>query len=448
MSSRPRDIEVPPSTGGMPRRTSQLLYDSRSPDGLSNAVVLYDYDQHALVAKETTSSGTPLAATAAGALLLSPTQRFSNRCPMCNSLLSDVFETSDNASYFPTLAYWHRRYAMVSNHPSAVTSPSNQSPTTNPFSASPATHSEAATSALKDIDPSLLVNGYYGRFFQEVRRLGSGSFGSVFLCNHVIDDVLLGEFAIKKIPVGDSREWLRGMMKEVKALERLATHRNIVSYKHSWLEMHRANELCPYVPYLFILMSFCDGGSLDLLTTTSGLPDSTIWSLLIDITSGLQHLHRNYIIHRDLKDANILLTRDSNSVGGYRAVLSDFGTVEIVGSESSRDHSGFTGTVEFTAPEVLSSQHMYTEKSDMWSLGIVLYAMCYGCVPYTDRDPVACAAFVTSHSEISIPISPARDENLKNIISALTAKDPQSRPSCDDILFHPFIRSKMIDRTS
>ncbi|EER00177.1 hypothetical protein Pmar_PMAR000145, partial [Perkinsus marinus ATCC 50983] len=108
----------------------------------------------------------------------------------------------------------------------------------------------------------MLNNGYYERFFKESpQRLGSGSFGTVYHCEHVIDGVMLGDYAVKKVPVGDNRIWLRKMVREV-TLERIAAHPNIVSYKHSWLELHRSNEFCPYVPHLFILMSFCDGGSL------------------------------------------------------------------------------------------------------------------------------------------------------------------------------------------
>lgn len=228
------------------------------------------------------------------------------------------------------------------------------------------------------------------------------------------------------------------------------------------LEMSRANELCPYVPFLFILMSYCDAGSLeDLLWPQVGrdsererdgyfspstLPDSTIWSLLIDITLGMQHLHRNYVLHRDLKPSNILLTVDATSACGVRAVLSDFGTAEIVGSEATRvAHSGFTGTVEYTAPEVLSenSGHECSEASDMWSLGILVHAMCYNAVPYRNSDPQLCARMIISDSrEIQLPSAPERDSDLKNLITALTARDATLRPCCSDILFHPFVREK------
>ena len=418
----------------MVRSESAVLYGNRSPDGLNHAVVLYDTEQHALVARRvdvSDHSSSPDEAMVAS----SP-----RRCPLCNSDISAGGGTFVADSYFSTLNYMHRKLPVVGD---AV----------NPFMAPP----EDATSELRDISANLLVNGYYARFFQEIRHIGTGSFGTVYLCQHVIDSVPLGEFAVKKVAVGDSRTWLRGMMKEVKALERLAAHPNIVSYKHSWLEMSRANEMCPYVPFLFILMSVCDSGSLeDLLwparaSPHSTLADVTVWSLLIDIAQGLQHLHRNFVLHRDLKPSNILLTRDTSHACGLRAVLSDFGTAEITGSDTARAaHSGFTGTVEYTAPEVLMDEvggrsgHVYSEASDLWSLGILLYAMCYNRVPYRDADPMACARLIVNDpNPIQIPQFPDRQVDLRHLIMALTTRDPAQRPSCDDILFHPSVRDRI-----
>jgi serine/threonine protein kinase len=422
------------------RRESQILFGSRSPDGLNNAVVLYDFEQHAVVARRI-EAATPSSADR-GALVMVHSQPSTphgpprgvaaSRCPLCNSVLGSPSAPFVSEQYFPTLAFMHKKLATVQDD--------------NPLISTSGGIDEAS-SALHDISPDLLVNGYYVRFFNETRKIGTGSFGSVFLCSHVIDQVQLGEFAVKKIPVGDSRQWLRGMMREVKALERLATHPNIVSYKHSWLEMNRANELCPYVPYLYILMSYCDSGSLEDLISSPDqnfLPDSTIWSIFLDVSQGLQHLHRNFVLHRDLKASNILLTSDSKSSCGVRAVLTDFGTAELVSEQSRSPRSGFTGTVEYTAPEVFSN-HVYSEASDMWSLGIVLYALCYNQVPFSHPDPKVCASFIVE-SHISLPQTPFRDTALRDMIIALTSTDPTNRPKCDDILFHPAIREKHDER--
>merc|ERR1712190_103329 len=129
----------------------------------------------------------------------------------------------------------------------------------------------AATAALRHLPPGLLNTGYYARFFTETRFLGSGSFGSVFLCRHVLDDLTLGDYAVKKVAVGDNKAWLRDMIREVKMFERLH-HANIVEYKHSWLELSRSSEFCPLVPFLFILMQYCNSGSLAELIWTEGNP--------------------------------------------------------------------------------------------------------------------------------------------------------------------------------
>ncbi|CDR96581.1 protein kinase domain containing protein, putative [Babesia bigemina] len=293
----------------------------------------------------------------------------------------------------------------------------------------------------KHIPPELLVTGYYNRFFEERRKLGSGSFGHVYCCVHIIDGLPLGEYAVKKLPVGDDREWLRKMIREVKVRERLR-HRNIVDYNHSWLEMHRLNEFCPYVPWLFVLMAYCNGGDLENFVKRFGqeLDDEEIFVLLIDIVNGLCHLHRHGIIYRDLKPSNVLLNYTQKE--GVSAMLSDFGTCEILAELGDRNvlRQGFTGTVEFTAPELLETDQFgqysvsYDTKSDMWSLGIILYYLCYGKLPYFDECPQRCRDMILQHDYIKLPQMPQRCPELQMLILALTQRDTFRRPDCETIL--------------
>lgn len=90
------------------------------------------------------------------------------------------------------------------------------------------------------------------KFFVEEKKIGSGGYGSVFLCKHVINGVELGTYAVKKVPVnaliivqnlifvfpqvGDNAPWLQKVLREVKALVALKKHPNIINYAHSWLE--------------------------------------------------------------------------------------------------------------------------------------------------------------------------------------------------------------------
>ncbi|CAK0898164.1 unnamed protein product [Prorocentrum cordatum] len=305
----------------------------------------------------------------------------------------------------------------------------------------------AAACSLHSIPAGVLNCGYYARFFAEERKLGAGSFGAVYLCRHVMDGIDLGIFAVKKLALGDDTKRLRQVVREVKALERLR-HMNIVDYKHSWLEVSRHSEFCPYVPFLFILMEYCNAGSMESLIWPAGfvrgatgnaekaafLSEDLIWRLFLDVCCGLAHLHSRGILHRDLKPSNILLHIDevvgehASREAAPRAMLSDFGTCEIHGEGRSSDGGGYA--VEFAAPERLRGEES-EEPADVWSAGLVLYALCAGDLPYHSEDPEACREQVLGHTVLS-SLPSFRDPCLCGLISSLTAKEPVARPTAEE----------------
>ncbi|KAF9341970.1 putative serine/threonine-protein kinase iks1 [Linnemannia elongata] len=361
-----------------------------------------------------------------------------------------------------------------------------------------------------------LNQGYYERFFVEQMKLGRGYRGSVFLCQHILDGIHLGEYAIKKVAVGDNHDWLVQMLREVHLLERLH-HPNIVAYKHAWLENHQLHKFGPEVTCLFILMECANGGNLeeyierpaetqpraDVGTSAaegsgqgaeakkpmsarerlqskrqhlqgvlnsppvkggeaSGTVDGSaaqqkhslsiteIWSFFFDICEGLSHLHRLGIIHRDLKPPNLLLSYSNSQIKGTkgerpRILITDFGECEISDQAAKRDRTGATGTLEFLAPELLSvdANGRYTDefsfKGDMWSLGMVLYYLCYSRLPYTQIDDVdILKEEIREFKSITLPADESSDrvipEELKILIRVLLSTDKSKRPSCDDIL--------------
>jgi serine/threonine protein kinase len=96
---------------------------------------------------------------------------------------------------------------------------------------------DADTSNATRENPTM-AQGYYDKFFIQETRLGRGARGSVYYVKHILNNIPLGHFAIKIIPVGKSQDWLVRMLKEVELLEKLH-HGNIVDYKHAWIETRR-----------------------------------------------------------------------------------------------------------------------------------------------------------------------------------------------------------------
>ncbi|KAI9091700.1 kinase-like domain-containing protein [Phlyctochytrium arcticum] len=395
--------------------------------------------------------------------------------------------------------------------------------------------------------------GYYDRFFVEESKLGRGQRGSVFLCQHVLDQVPLGQFAVKAIPVGSSHTWLVRMLKEVHLLERLR-HPNIIEYKHAWLEHRQLTKFGPEIPCLFILMELANGGNLeefvqiqwqpasvasaassdedefsdmsryspkerikrlrnrqrrrqqrqqeqqsasyhqqvacatspDLKTEISSLTspsanmsngksvadtqggigkgylgkkvrflrEDEIWALFLDICNGLAHLHKHGIVHRDLKPPNLLLHyADPNERDEIpRVLISDFGECEVVSDTTYRERTGATGTLEFMPPELLlkspTGQYVCTDhspKADMWSLGVVLYFLCFARVPYTQVEDVdQLKEEIVGFDRIGeLPETPRVGEGLRRCIKGLLKRDPRERWSVEQVL-----AQHSVDRTA
>jgi len=270
----------------------------------------------------------------------------------------------------------------------------------------------------KGISQSALTPGYFKSFFHEERVLGRGGKGVVLLVSHKIDGVGLGKFACKRVPVGDDHAWLEKVLLEVQTLQGL-NHPNLVSYRHVWLEDCQITNFGPTVPCAFILQQYCNLGDLhnyvlgpsrrtstvqelkdrlrrrskgqldDPVELQQRLPFKTIYSFCKDITAGLHHLHSHNFIHRDIKPSNCLLNADG---GRIRVLLSDFG--EVQSASSTRKGSGATGTVSYCAPEVLRRQGLsdtfgnFTVKSDVFSLGMIVYFMCFGALPYSQANEI------------------------------------------------------------
>lgn len=212
----------------------------------------------------------------------------------------------------------------------------------------------------------LFNHGYFKRFFRKIPPgiLGSGARAQVYKVVHVLKDIQLGVFAVKRINVGDHSQFLNHVLNEVLILYELsvkgANEHNLIRYNHVWMETGDLTDLNTIllgqegapsqtnnteVPYVYILQQYCDGGHLEYImmsnfqremtmlmkdkldaerarrrsrklvdsSTTPGenkktwLLEVEVWKFFNDIANGVLYLHSHGILHRDLKPSNCLL---------------------------------------------------------------------------------------------------------------------------------------------
>ncbi|KAB2580803.1 hypothetical protein BFW01_g6909 [Lasiodiplodia theobromae] len=333
----------------------------------------------------------------------------------------------------------------------------------------------ATPAAPHGISSSAFSQNYFKTFFVEEGELGRGGKGVVLLVRHVLDGVSLGHFACKRVPVGDDHEWLEKVLVEVQLLQNLS-HQNLVSYRHVWLEDYQISAFGPSVPCAFILQQYCNAGDLHHyilnqakasvttqelkermrrrskghaeppigLNSPRRMPFEEIYSFFKDITAGLHHLHSHGYIHRDLKPHNCLL----HTVGSKtRVLVSDFGEVQMV--DVVRKSTGHTGTISYCAPEVLRREAdgefgNFTTKSDIFSLGMIVYFMCFGRLPYQNADDLheenedldQLRAEIASWQGFD-DVRKARSDlpdKLYSFLKRLLSLNPAERPTTEQIL--------------
>lgn len=209
------------------------------------------------------------------------------------------------------------------------------------------------------------------------------------------------------------------VMQEFNMLRR-TRHQNIV----------RLYESFETPQHIVFVMEVCGGG--DLLTYVRKrrkLKEPIARHLFAQIVSGMNYCHRKNVLHRDIKLDNILL----NSQGNVK--ICDFGVSKLVkNGETMKEQCG---TPAYIAPEVFENKGYIGYASDVWSAGVVLFAMLYGAVPFkatnmTDLYRQVLQSSPTYKTDIS-------DEAI-SLLKAILTRNPKERLTCDQIINHPWMK--------
>ncbi|XP_032307213.1 serine/threonine-protein kinase 10 isoform X1 [Drosophila ananassae] len=264
-------------------------------------------------------------------------------------------------------------------------------------------------------------------FWEMVGELGDGAFGKVYKAQHKEQK----RFAAAKMCTLEDEENLSDHMVEIDILSEIK-HPNVV-------ELYEAFSLDDK---LWMLIEYCDGGALDsiMVELEKPLTEPQIAYVCKHMTEGLTFLHRNKVIHRDLKAGNVLLTME----GGVK--LADFG-VSAKNKHTMQKHDTFIGTPYWMAPELVLCEtfrdNPYDHKVDVWSLGITLIELAQMEPPNSEMSPMRVLLKIQKSEPPKLE-QPARwSKEFNDFLKKSLVKDPQQRPTTDVLLQHSFISRDM-----
>jgi len=258
--------------------------------------------------------------------------------------------------------------------------------------------------------------------FDILGKLGSGSYGVVYKVLRKQDQ---NTYVIKSVRIAElSPAEQDEAINEVSLLARLDSQ-HVVRYFDSFLEAGT----------LYIVMEFCNQGDLQGMIKRykekgeSSLPEKRIWSIFIQIVLGLHYIHRQRVLHRDMKSANVFLSKDPG--GNHVVKIGDLGVAKALGTTTAFAHT-VVGTPYYLSPE-LCEDKPYNAKSDIWALGVVLYECCALTFPFTALNQCALVLKIVKDKPDEIPSGVVCDELVK-LTKRLLNKNPERRPDLNQIL--------------
>ncbi|KAJ3200222.1 hypothetical protein HDU67_002232, partial [Dinochytrium kinnereticum] len=252
------------------------------------------------------------------------------------------------------------------------------------------------------------------------RTIGEGCFSKVKLAMHIPTQQKVAMKCIDKSAVEKAVGSAERILREILVLTHLY-HENIT----------RLLEVVETANYIYLALEYESGGELfDYILAHDKVPEDMARKFFRQMISAIQYCHANGIAHRDLKPENILLDANSN------VKLIDFGFSNVMRNDKGLET--FCGSAAYAAPEMISRKQYKGNEADIWSLGVILFVMLCGHLPFDDRSNAKMFTAIVM-GRYTFPEN--FPEGAKDLVSKILKTKPAERATLEIIRDHPWINN-------
>ena len=255
--------------------------------------------------------------------------------------------------------------------------------------------------------------------YEIMEIIGTGSSSLVYLARHKVTNLLV---AIKMIRKNyDDKSEITRIWREISLMKQV--HHPFIA---------ELFEIIDTKDYVYLVMENAERGNIfNLINQTGGFDENSAKKYFIEIILALDYLHtKKYIMHRDLKAENVLVDKYGN------VRLIDFGLSNVF-SKNEPNLKTVCGSPAYAAPEMITGAN-YTKAADIWSAGVVLFAMVAGKLPFDDENVQTTLQKVV-YSDAEYPSHMSR--SLVDLLKRILVKDPLKRLTISQIMHHPWIEN-------